>query len=172
MMLMVVFIPVAITLRLATLAISIRNEKNLLRNGATEYGAATSTILALAHIGFYLAAIAEGVWREEPVSWISWAGVAIYGLAMCALFWVIGTLGRLWTVKLIIARDHTLTTNRLFSLVRHPNYYLNIIPELIGFALALQAFATLIAGLPLYLIILAMRIRQEESVMRRHFADY
>jgi isoprenylcysteine carboxyl methyltransferase (ICMT) family protein YpbQ len=75
-------------------------------------------------------------------------------------------------VKLIVARDHELVTHPLFRHVRHPNYYLNILPELVGFALALHAFATLLVGLPLYLVVLTMRIREEERVMTERFADY
>lgn len=63
-------------------------------------------------------------------------------------------------------------TTPLFRFVRHPNYYLNIIPELIGFALTLHAFWTLAIGLPLYLVPLVIRIRQEEGTMRAHFPEY
>ena len=54
--------------------------------------------------------------------------------------------------------------------MRHPNYFLNILPELVGFALVLHAYYTLIIGLPFYLIPLIIRIRQEESAMRAKFA--
>ncbi|MBD1549581.1 isoprenylcysteine carboxylmethyltransferase family protein [Roseibium aggregatum] len=166
------FIVIAAILRFAALAVSIRNEKRLKAEGAVEYGAGTSTILALVHIVYYLAAIAEGLWRAAPVSAVTVAGVVIYTLSMIALAWVLLTLGRFWTVKIIIARDHELVTNRFFRMLRHPNYYLNIIPELIGFALALQAFGTLIVGLPVYVIILRQRIRQEEEALRGRFDAY
>jgi len=53
----------------------------------------------------------------------------------------------------------------LFRWVRHPNYFVSIIPELVGFALALNAYWTLVVGLPLYCIPLFIRIRQEEAAM-------
>ena len=37
---------------------------------------------------------------------------------------VIRSLGRFWTVKLLLASDHVLVTNPLFRWVRHPNYFL------------------------------------------------
>lgn len=169
---MIAFIALAAVLRFAALAVSIRNEKRMKAAGAREYCAGTSTLLALVHIAYYLAAIAEGIWRDAPVSVITWTGVAIYGLAMIALVWVMAVLGRFWTVKVIVASDHHLVTNRFFQLIKHPNYFLNIIPELIGFALALQAFGTLIVGLPVYLVVLTLRIRQEERVMRDRFPHY
>jgi len=53
--------------------------------------------------------------------------------------------------------------------VRHPNYFLNIMPELIGVALLCNAWTTLCVGFPLYLCLLVVRIRQEESAMRELF---
>jgi isoprenylcysteine carboxyl methyltransferase (ICMT) family protein YpbQ len=169
---LIAFIAIAAVLRVAALFVSIRNEKRMKAAGAVEYCAGTSTLLALVHIVFYLAAIGEGIWRAAPVSAITWIGVAIYILAMIALAWVMSVLGRFWTVKVIVASDHQLVTNRFFQVLKHPNYFLNIIPELIGFALALQAFGTLIVGLPVYLVVLTLRIRQEERVMRDHFPKY
>lgn len=170
--LIIVFVIFAVVIRFATLAISIRNQKRMLQNGAIEYDATTSRVLALAHIGFYVAAIAEGWWRSFQISIVTVVGLILYGLGICALFWVIQTLGRFWTVKVIIADDHYLITNPVFEKIRHPNYYLNIVPELIGFALALQAYAVLFIGFPVYAVVLVLRIRQEERAMRSHFEEY
>ncbi|TYC51183.1 hypothetical protein FMN50_21750 [Rhodobacterales bacterium] len=166
------FVCLAVVLRLATLAISIRNEKRLRLAGAQEYGARTSKAIAVAHVVFYLAAIAEGYWHGGPMSWVSYTGIAIYLFSMAALFWVISNLGSVWTVKVFIAPDHKLNTGWLFRKLRHPNYFLNILPELVGFALALQAYGTLVIGLPIYALILARRIREEEEAMHTHFPQY
>ena len=91
---------------------------------------------------------------------------------MIMLFVVIGLLGRWWTVKLIVAREHELVAHPMFRWVRHPNYYLNILPELTGLALALHAFCAMVIGLPCYVLILAIRIRLEECVMKERFAEY
>ena len=85
---------------------------------------------------------------------------------------MVRSLGRFWTVKLLIARDHRLVSNPLFRWVRHPNYFLNILPELASFAVALDAYVTLIIGLPLYLMPLMIRIRQEEAAMSARFDRY
>jgi hypothetical protein len=79
---------------------------------------------------------------------------------------------RVWTVKLYLAPGHALNRHRLFRRVRHPNYFLNVLPELIGLALAFHAVATTVTVLPLYLVSLGIRIAQEEQVMRRRFPDY
>src|SRR5262249_20802530 len=68
--------------------------------------------------------------------------------------------------------DHTLNQSVLFRWVRHPNYFLNILPELVGLALMMGAWLVLVLGLPLYLLVLRTRIVQEEQVMRQHFPGY
>ncbi|UOM34445.1 isoprenylcysteine carboxyl methyltransferase family protein [Acuticoccus sp. I52.16.1] len=168
----IAFVGLAVVFRLVTLAISIRNEAAMKAVGAVEHGAANSRAIALAHIGFYLAGLAEYLVRPAPFDWVSVTGLAIYAFGAVMLVVVIALLGRFWTVKLIIARDHDLVTHPLFRAVRHPNYYLNILPELVGYAVTLQAWVTLVVGLAIYMVPLTVRIRQEERVMRGTFARY
>ena len=47
-------------LRLFSLAFSIRNEKRLIKCGATQYGKRNSLLLTLAHIAYYFGALYEG----------------------------------------------------------------------------------------------------------------
>lgn len=169
---LIAFVAVAVLFRIAMLAVSIRHERALKRAGAVEQGAANSAVLAMAHIAFYLAATVEGSLYPAPIDGVSMAGLALYGIGAVSLVWVVRVLGRLWTVKLLIARDHVLVTHPLFRLIRHPNYLLNILPELVGLALALHAVHTLVLGLPVYAVPLIIRIRQEEAAMRARFAGY
>src|SRR5579859_1213523 len=170
--LLILFAVAAIALRLLSVAVSRRHEHRLKQDGAVEIGAANTKLLTLAHIAFYLAAIVEGRVHPSEPDLITLLGVALYAAGMAMLLVVIRLLGRFWTVKLVIARDHALVTHPLFRVVRHPNYFLNILPELIGLALAFHAYATLIVGLPLYLVPLVTRIREEERAMKEVFAGY
>lgn len=169
---LIAFCVIAVILRLTTLAISIRHERALKANGAVEIGAGNSTLLALTHIAFYVAAIVEGSLRADAADIVTWLGLALYVFSMLVLLMVIRLLGRFWTVKLLIAQDHELVTHPLFRWVRHPNYFLNILPELVGFSLALHAWATLVVGLVLYAVPLTIRIRQEEKAMAARFERY
>jgi len=45
-----------LAIRLATLRISIRNEKRLIQQGAVQYGKKNSLLLSVAHIAFYASA--------------------------------------------------------------------------------------------------------------------
>ncbi|CAN7702479.1 hypothetical protein LJR231_005812 [Phyllobacterium sp. LjRoot231] len=167
-----IFIILAVAFRLITLAISIKNERKLKAAGAMEFGEINTRVLALSHIAFYLCAITEYGFSDYQADALTVVGLVIYLIGAFFLVVVIASLNSQWTVKLIIAPNHFLVTTPLFRFVRHPNYYLNIIPELIGFALTLHAFWTLAIGLPLYLVPLVIRIRQEEGTMRAHFPEY
>jgi isoprenylcysteine carboxyl methyltransferase (ICMT) family protein YpbQ len=170
--LLVTLFLLASVLRVGSLVVSRRHEKALKARGAREYGQGTSRLLALAHTVFYLGALVEGLWRRtQPSPWTA-GGVLLYGLAVLALIVVWRELNGLWTVKLLIASDHTLNQSALFRWVRHPNYFLNILPELVGLALMMGAWVVLVLGLPLYLLVLRARIVQEDQVMRQHFPGY
>lgn len=154
-------------IRLLTVAMSRKREAALRAGGAVEHGAANTKALMVAHTAFYLAAVFEGYLRQAHFDAVSLAGLVIYLFAMLMLVWVIRLLGPFWTVKIMISPQHVVCRHPLFKIVRHPNYFLNIIPELIGFALVFHASTTLTIGLPIYLVPLIIRIRREERAMRR-----
>lgn len=153
-------------LRLFSLAFSIRNEKRLIKCGATQYGKRNSLLLTLAHIAYYFGALYEGYAGNMELDKTSVVGVTVMAFAYIMLFYVIYKLRDVWTVKLYIAPNHRIDCSFLFRTVRHPNYFLNIIPELVGVALLFHAWTTLCIGLPLYGCLLMVRIRQEERAMR------
>ena len=167
-----IFFTSALLFRLGTLAISLVHERRLKKEGAIEYGKSNSFWLAIAHLLFYVSAITEWSIRKAPLDGISILGMALYVASAMVLVGVICILGRLWTVKLLIARDHVLVRRSLFAVIRHPNYFLNIVPELIGLSFALHAFLTLFVVGILYSIPLAIRIREEERVMKTAFNAY
>ena len=158
--------------RLSSLFISIRNEKRLRREGAEEYGKKNSAVLAVLHVLFYLGAFAEGYVKNAQLDGTAVAGAALYVAGLVMLFYVIRQLSPIWTVKLFVAKEHTLNKSKLFKYARHPNYFLSILPELIGLVLLLKAYVVLAALFPLYLLSLAVRIIQEEKVMRARFKEY
>ena len=111
--LLIAFVVLAVIFRVATLIVSIRNEKRLKAHGAVEVEAVNSAILALAHIAFYVAAIIEGFSsRGHAFDATTMAGLAVYGFGAAVLVAVIRSLGRFWTVKLLIASDHELVAIR------------------------------------------------------------
>lgn len=158
-----------------TVGISSHNEKKLKRMDAVEYGKPNSAWLIVAHFVYYFSCVYEGTERGAYFyDTISNIGLGLYVFSVVMLYYVIYALRHIWTVKLIIApkEHHTLNKSFLFRVVKHPNYYLNIIPELIGIALFFHAWITLVVGMSIYLIPLIKRIRQEDAIMKQKFADY
>lgn len=158
--------------RLLSLFKSIFNEKKLIKEGAIEYGKKNSTILTVVHILFYVSCIVESIYLSKTANDVTTAGLIIYALSMFFLWWVIIALNPVWTVKLYIAKNHKLNSNWLFRFVKHPNYFLNVIPEIIGIALITQSYFTLAIGFPLYMIPLFKRIKEENQVMSENFEGY
>jgi isoprenylcysteine carboxyl methyltransferase (ICMT) family protein YpbQ len=164
-----------VLLRLISSVISGVNERKLRKMGAVEYGKRNSLLLIVAHVLFYLSCITEGTIKGAFFyDTVSYTGLAVFAAAVAILYYVIYSLRHIWTLKLIIAPAdyHTINKSVLFRLVRHPNYYLSVLPELVGFALFFHAWITLGVGMAIYLIPLVNRIREEEMVMKSQFNDY
>lgn len=153
-------------LRLVSLAYSIRNEKIIQSKGGIQHGKTNSLMLTLAHLAFYFSALYEAYLSQTKLDEISTIGVGVMVFAYVMLFYVIYKLRDIWTVKLYIVPNQRIETSFLFRTVRHPNYFLNVLPELVGVALLCHAWYTLAIGLPIYLIPLFVRIRQEEKAMK------
>lgn len=154
------------SLRWLSLLYSIRNEKRLRTQGAVQYGKFNSFLLTLTHIAFYFSSLYEATVSETTFNLFSWSGVLLMTFAYAMLFYVIYKLRDIWTLKIYIVPNHRIEKSFLFRTVRHPNYFLNVIPELLGVALLCNARLTLCIGFPLYLVVLFVRIRQEEQAMR------
>ena len=162
----------AAVIRLASLFISISNERKLKKQNAVEYGKVNSKILVLCHTFFYLSCLSESLLKERQVNEFSFYGIGLFVFSMIVLWTVIFSLKDTWTVKLIITPGNKINRSFLFRYFRHPNYFLNIIPELISISMICQAWLTLFIGLPVYLIPLTIRILQEERAMKMHFSNY
>ncbi|MGT2784066.1 isoprenylcysteine carboxyl methyltransferase family protein [Streptococcus merionis] len=153
-------------LRLFFLKRSIRNEKRILQNGGREYGAQNTKYITILHILFYLGCFSEALVHQTSMDFLSMFGLALLVASMVALCTVIHLLGDIWTVKLMILKDHKFVDHWLFRTIKHPNYYLNVIPELLGLALLCHAKWTFLALCPFYLVVLYRRIKEEERLIR------
>lgn len=151
-------------LRLYSLVISIRHAKQLQLQDATEYGKRNSTWLALTHIAIYVSATIEAWLQQTTMNSLSVIGLILMIFAYIILFMVIKTLGAIWTLKLYILPQHPIIKSGLFKITKHPNYFLNIVPELLGLLLLTQAGFAAPLLLP-YAYLLWQRIRQEERLM-------
>ena len=144
---------------------STENERRLRAEGATEYGSRTTAVIIVLHLAYYVGSLVEACIRRPTPGLSTAIGVALMAFSMLSLYWVIRALGPLWTGKLFIARQHPINRSWLFRHVRHPNYVLNVIPELIALTLICHAWVVGAVLFPAYMVCLVLRIGQEERAM-------
>lgn len=146
--------------RLLELALSRRNTGRLLANGAREVGANHYLLLVAVHVG-WLAAL----WLTVPPSTaISWPWCAAYLALECGRVWVMLTLGRYWTTRIIHVPDAPLVRGGPYRLFRHPNYAvvcgeIAVLPLVFGQWQIALVFSVLNAG------VLAWRIQVENAAL-------
>lgn len=145
---------------------SIENEKRILSNGGQEFGVENTKRLTLAHIIFYLSCFVEAMVHKTNFDGMSMVGLVLLIFSMLMLMLVIHLLGDIWTVKLMLVNNHKFVDHFLFRTVKHPNYFLNILPELVGLALVSHAYVTFIFIFPVYAVILYQRIAEEEKLLQ------
>jgi methyltransferase len=145
--------------RLGELWLDRRNTASLLANGAHEVAPGHYKMIILLHT-VWLA----GLWL------LGWARplVLVWLVILLALqgvrAWVLATLGRRWTTRIIVLPGVPLVTTGPYRFVSHPNY-LVVIGEIATLPLCL--------GLPWYalvfsvanLAVLAIRIRAEDAAL-------
>jgi isoprenylcysteine carboxyl methyltransferase (ICMT) family protein YpbQ len=111
--------------------ISLVNERKLKSNNAKEYGKMNSKILNILHYVFFGGCITEAYIRKTQFDFYTIIGLILYVFAYIMLIYVIKELKGFWTNKVIIAEDHQLNTSFLYRYIKHPNYFFNLLPELI-----------------------------------------
>ena len=152
--------------RLVFLKISMKNEKAILANGGREYGVQNTKYITILHILFYLSCFAEAPIRQVRFDALSAIGFGLLLFSMFMLYVVTQLLGEIWTVKLMLVKNHKFVDHWLFRYVKHPNYFLNIVPELIGLALLCHALISFCILFPLYAVVLYNRIKEEEKLLK------
>lgn len=164
------WVVVLFVIRLLFLRVSKMNEKRIVANGGVEYGKGVSKAMAIVHCLIYLCALMESLWTHTKIDSVSIVGMLLTVFSMIILYWITRLLRDIWTVKLMVAKDHTYNNHWLFRYIKHPNYFLNIIPELIGICLLCHAWYTLMVAIPVYGWIMYQRIREENQILRNIIA--
>jgi methyltransferase len=147
--------------RLAELWWAKRNEAELLASGGLEFGHSHLWLIILFH-----AAWMSGLWflgYDQPVIL---PFLFLFVVLQIARFWVLLTLGRRWTIRIIAVPGEHLVARGPYRFLRHPNYAI-VTGEIAVVPLAL--------GLPLYalvfsvlnVLVLAVRIPAENAALAR-----
>ena len=145
--------------RIAELWWARQNERGLLAAGGVEHGHSHLLLIAFLH-----AAWLTGMWvlaYDRPVEPLFLVIVVILQIGR---FWVLATLGRRWTIRIIVVPGEKLVARGPYRWLRHPNYAV-VTGEIAAVPLAL--------GLPIYALlfsilnaaVLAIRIPAENAAL-------
>jgi methyltransferase len=146
--------------RLAELAFARRNARRLIAAGGIEVGAGHYPLLIAVHAG-WLAALFFLVPDGAAVNW--WL-LGLYGLLQLARLWVVASLGRFWTTRIITLPGAPLVRRGPYRYLRHPNY-LVVVAEIAVLPLAFGAWQTALVFSLLNGAVLAWRIQVENQVL-------
>jgi methyltransferase len=142
-----------------------RNEARLLAAGGIEYGASHLRLMQLLHAAWLI-----GMWVLAYDHAVRPVFLASFVLLQIGRFWVLATLGRRWTIRVIVIPGEKLVAGGPYRFMRHPNYAV-VIGEIAVVPLAL--------GLPLYALVfsllnalvLAIRIPRENAALAASACD-
>jgi methyltransferase len=146
--------------RLIELAHAQNNSARLRRLGAVEADAGGYPLYVLLHAG-WLTSLAVFVPATTPPYWPL---IGVYALLQLGRIWVIMSLGRYWTTRIITLPDAPLVRTGPFRYLRHPNYLL-VVAEIAVLPLAFGTVAIAVIFSTLNLLLIARRIRIEERVL-------
>ena len=124
-------------------------------------------------IGFlnaYLPAYTDrkGLWTIDGDA-VRWVGVALFASGGALRIWPVFVLGHRFSGLVAIQAEHTLVTNGIYRVIRHPSY-LGLLINSLGWSLAFRSGVGVLLTLLLIPPLLA-RIHAEEKLLHSEFGD-
>jgi methyltransferase len=153
---------IAVAQRIIELAIAQRNTRALLARGGREVGAGHYPLLVGLHT-LWLMAIAVWVLFVPHTVSLPWLGV--YVALQIGRLWVMTSLGRFWTTRIITVPDVPLVRRGPYRYIKHPNYLI-VVAEILVLPLVFGAVSIAVLFTALNLGALWIRIRAEDRVLR------
>ncbi len=146
--------------RLAELVYARRNTRRLLAEGGIEVGTGHYPLIMATHIA-WLAAL---FFTVPPGASVNWWLLGLYGLLQVGRLWVISSLGRHWTTRIITLPQAPLIRRGPYRFCRHPNYMI-VATEIAVLPLAFGAWWIAVAFSVINGALLAVRIRAENEAL-------
>ncbi|NAZ36025.1 isoprenylcysteine carboxyl methyltransferase family protein [Rubellimicrobium sp. CFH 75288] len=146
--------------RLGELVLAQANTRALLARGAYEVAPGHYPLIVAVHAGWLVA-----LWLLAPGQPVMWFWLGLFVVLQALRIWVIATLGRRWTTRIIVLPGAPLVTGGPFRWLRHPNYAvvaaeIAVLPLAFGLVWVAMLFSLLNA------LVLAVRIRAEDAALR------
>lgn len=131
--------------------------------GGIEFGANHFPLIVLLHAA-WLGAMAIAI---PPDTAVDWPILALYGALQLVRYWVIVTLGRHWTTRIIVIPGSVRIRRGPYRLMRHPNYAV-VIGEIALLPLAFGAWQLALIFSVLNGLLIVQRIRVEDAALDTH----
>ena len=103
--------------RLAELAIAAGNTRSLRARGAVEIGASHYPVMVALHAAWLVT-----LWFSVGDRPVNLPLLCLFAALQMVRIWVLTTLGKRWTTRIIVLPGAPLITGGPFRFVRHPNY--------------------------------------------------
>ncbi len=146
--------------RLAELLFARRNERRLKAAGGLEVGSRHYPLVVIVHAG-WLAALWFLVPADGPVIW---SLLAVFAALQVARLWVIASLGRYWTTRIVTVPGAPLVRSGPYRRFRHPNYAI-VAAEIAVLPLAFGAWEVALVFSLANGALLLHRIRVEDAAL-------
>ncbi len=145
--------------RLGELAIAANNTAYLRSRGAIEIGRAHYPAMVALHAAWLVS-----LWLTAGNRPVNLALLSIFVVLQGLRIWVLATLGRRWTTRIIVLPGAPLVSGGPFRLLRHPNYCV-VIGEIAVLPLVFGLTAIAITFSLLNAAMLWVRIRSESQAL-------
>lgn len=137
-----------------------RNTRRLLHDGGYEVGGAYYLVVAVTHLA-WIASILFLIPADAP---IMWPAVGLFLLLQVARYWIIGSLGRYWTHRIITVEAAPIVSRGPYRFLRHPNYTVTYAETfLLPLCFGAPALATIITAI--WIVVIRYKIVLEDEAL-------
>ena len=135
----------------------------MLENGAVEYGSKHYPFIVALHVLFFLSLIFEYVAQQHHS--FSILLLFLYFLLLTFKIWIISTLGKFWNTRIYRIPNVPLIKRGPYKYFKHPNYAV-VIAEIAVIPMIFHLYITAIVFTLLNLVVLFVRIKEENKVLQ------
>ena len=159
MILNIVILSLVTLSRLVELPFARANTRRLLASGGFEAARDHYSLIVALHAAWLVS-----LWLLALNRAVDLALLVLFALVECARVWVLLTLGRRWTTRIIVVPGEQLVRSGPYRYIKHPNYAvvvaeIALLPLVFGLWRVALVFSLLNAAL------LAIRIREENRAL-------
>jgi protein-S-isoprenylcysteine O-methyltransferase len=116
-----------------------------------------------------------GLFDFPESAWIPVLAVLVFAAGLAVRWWAIVTLGRFFTVDVVVEKDHEVVQRGPFRWVRHPSYT-GVLLAFLGWAMTLGNWVAMAVVMVPIFVAFMRRMKVEEDALRGalgdRYADY